>query len=387
MPWRQSVTDATYTLVCASLLLCIAFLVASCGSGTGIRTADTSLYVRSDTDSTTVIAPRAHVGARLGDSFGLDATYAMDSWTGASIDVVTAATHAIHELRHEVNAGASYEFKNATLAGNYRYSTENDYWSHGGVASVDIDMADNNTTLSLALLGSMDIVGRAEMPSFRRPQDSIGGRLAYSQVLDTKTVMQLSADFVRLAGYMASPYRFVGVEGTGLCGAPQDIGQRGKYCVPETTPHERMRTAFSLKLRRAFGSHVSIGVDYRYYFDDWGVSSHTGSPDIAILVGAHGTLSFAYRFYFQSRADFYQPIYNLPIAAYRYVTRDRKLSQMLSHHVGAEYRHEVPMGESGSTVLQLGARGGLTRFDYQEFVGLTKVDALEVTGSLGLLFR
>jgi Protein of unknown function (DUF3570) len=392
MSWRQSVSDATSSLFCsraqprasaASLLVCVALLVAACGgSANGIRTADTSVYVRSDTDATTVIAPRTHVGARFADNkFGMDATYSMDSWTGASIDVVTAATGAIHELRHEINGAVSSELSNVRMSANYRYSTENDYWSHGGVVNVDVDMAEKNSTLSFSVLGSVDTVGRAGWDTFRKPQDSIGGRLSYLQVLDTKTLLRLSADFVRLAGFMSSPYRWVGVKSAGLCrGVTED-------CFMEIHPRERMRTAVSVMLRRALASRLSAGIDYRYYFDDWGLDSHTVSPDLAILVADHGTLIIDYRFYWQSRADFYQPTYPGPQSSYTYLSRDRKLSALMNHHIGLEYRHEVPMGDSGSTVLQLGARGAFTRILYSEFVGLSLVDVVEVTALLGLMFR
>lgn len=388
MSLRQSVRDAfacsqqlTWPL-CARLIACALALSAGCGgSANVIRTADTSVYVRSDTDDTVVIAPRAHVGARFADSIGIDATYSMDSWTGASIDVVTAATHAIHELRHEVNGAVSAEVKNVRMSANYRYSIENDYRSNGGVLTLDVDLFEKNTTLAFALLGSMDSIWHVDMPSVVRPQDSIGGRVTYTQVLDTKTLLQLSAETLRMAGFMSSPYRYVGAKGMGLC------RQLALECTPEIHPRERIRNAFSLRLRRAFGERVSMGVSYRYYFDDWGLGSHTASPELAILIGDHGTLSLVYRFYLQSHATFYRETYPLAVDAYRYLTRDRKLSAMMSHHAGLEYRHEVPMGESGSTVLQLGARAGLTRFLYSEFIGLQQVDALEGTGLLGLLFR
>jgi hypothetical protein len=356
-------------------------LWVACGSANGVRTADTSVYVRSDTDSTTVINPRAPVGARFADRVGIDATYAMDSWTGASIDVVTAATGAIHELRHEINGAISGEASHVKIGANYRYSMENDYWSHGGVINMDIDMAEKNTTLSLAVLGSLDTVGRAGWNTFRKDQDSIGGRLSLVQVLDTKTLLQLSADFVRLAGFQSSPYRYVGYGGMGLC------REVAAGCIEEIHPRERMRTSLSGRIRRAFGSIVSMGLDYRYYFDDWGVDSHTVTPDLALLIGAHGTLSMDYRFYWQSHADFYRSTYPGPLSSYQYLTRDRKLSAMMQHHAGLEYRHEVPTGESGSTVLQLGARAGYTLILYSEFIGLSRVDVIEATALMGLLFR
>jgi hypothetical protein len=379
---RRSVVDANGTPLRLVLLAFAALASGSCAGErlVGMRSADAALYVRSDTDDTIVYAPRVHAGARLGDSIGLDATYAMDAWTGASIDVVTAATTAIHELRHEVNAGASYEVKNVTLSGNYRYSTENDYWSNGGVGNLAIDMFDKNSTLTLSAFGSKDIVGKQGDAEFRKPQDSIGGRLTFSQILDTKTVLQASVESVRLTGYLASPYRHVGVGAVGLCAGA------GGLCLPESHPHERLRTAIAGRLRRAFGSRVSLAVDFRYYLDNWGVRSDTVSPELAVLVGDHGLFSLSYRFYIQGDADFYQAQYFQSADQLRYYTRDRKLSELLSHRIGLDYLHGVPLGEGGNTQLDLGARAGVTRIVYEDFIGLPWVHVLELTGMLGLSF-
>jgi Protein of unknown function (DUF3570) len=381
MSLRQSVVDATGTRALAALVAALA--LGSCGrekSWAGVRSADSAFYARSDTDNTVVYAPRVHVGAKLGDSVGLDATYAMDSWTGASIDVVTAATDAIHELRHEVNAGGSYLVKNVTLSGSYRYSTENDYWSHGGVGNLALDLFDKNTTLALSVFGAKDIVGKAGDSAFRRPQDSIGGRLTLTQILDTKMLLTAAVETLRITGYQASPYRRVGVENLGLCAHYTD------HCLPESHPHERLRTAISGRLRRAFGSKVSMGVDFRYYLDNWGLRSDTAGTDLTVLVSERGSLTLAYRFYIQGQADFYQALYPQPVEQLTYFTRDRKLSPFKSHRLGLEYLQGFALGEQASSVLELGARAGVSRILYDDFIGLSSVDVLELTGMLGLSF-
>jgi len=59
----------------------------------------------------------------------------------------------VHEVRKEVTAGAYYEFGVATLSGGYRYSTENDYWSNGGVGNLTLDLFSKNTTLVFSGFG------------------------------------------------------------------------------------------------------------------------------------------------------------------------------------------------------------------------------------------
>jgi hypothetical protein len=246
------------------------------------------------------------------------------------------------------------------------------------VGNLTLDLAQKNTTLVLTALGSKDQVGRADDRYWRVPQSSLGGRLTLTQVLDSKSLLQLSWETTRISGYQASPYRYVAIGDAGTCASLSPI------CKPEVVPDERYRSAAVVRARRAFGSIVSIGLEYRFYFDDWGLYSHTIAPDLQLLIGDHGTLGLTYRYYTQSEADFYRPRY-LYGPALGYLTRDRELSALYSNRVGLSYTHELHAGEH--TLLTLGTRLGLTRFRYLAFVGLAQVDALEATVLLGLNFR
>lgn len=367
------------------VLLLLALALAAgpgCGASSkaGVTSVSSALYTRVDSNSTTVWAPRTSLGAKLGESAGIETAVAVDSWTGASIDVTTAATSAVHEVRKEVTAGGYYEFEDVTVGGGYRYSTENDYWSNGGVLNATIDMANNNTTLGIATFGSIDTVGRSGDPGFERGQQSIGGRLSLTQVIDTKTIVQFSAETTRVTGYQAGPYRFVAIGGQGTCAG------FSPYCVPEVVPSLRYRSALIGQLRRALGEHFSAGAQYRFYIDDWGVYSHTLAPDLTLRVGEHGMLNASYRYYTQSEADFYRPRYVDEPSTPRYVTRDRELSALYSNRVGLGYEHEFELNDA-STVLTMAFRGGLTRYRYLAFVGLKRVDAVETTFLLSLGFR
>ncbi len=362
----------------------IAALLANCSScatsgSPGLVSVASALYTRVDTNATTVWAPRTSLSARVSEAASVQAGVAVDAWTGASIDVVTAATHAIHEVRKEVTAGVSYEHDNVTFGAGYRYSTENDYWSHGGVLNTAIDLANKNTTLDLAAFGSTDTVGRFGDPGFKKPQQSFGGRLSLTQVLDSKSVAQVSWETTRVSGYQAGPYRFVGIGGDGTCAGS------APYCVPEMVPNLRTRNAAVGRIRRALGEHVSFGAEYRFYIDSWGLYSHTLATDLALLTGEQGTLNVSYRYYTQGESDFYRPRYLNESPLPRYVTRDRELSAMYANRVGLGYLYEFEL-DDGNTVLTWAFRGGLTRYEYLAFVGLESVDAVETTFLLSLDF-
>lgn len=381
------VSDSRFSARCA--FVCALLSSASCGeqSAAGLTTTAAALYARTDTNATTVWAPRLRVAGKLSESLGVETAIAMDAWTGASIDVVTAATKAIFEIRKEVTAGGYYEFPNVTVGGGYRYSTENDYWSNGGVGNLTFDLASNNTTLAIAAFGSRDTVGRANDPGFKEPQSSIGGRASFTQVLDPQTVAQVSWETTNVTGYQASPYRFVAVGNDGTCAAtPNSRTPALDGCGPEVVPDERYRHAAVGRIRRALGEHFSMGLEYRFYFDSWGVLSHTLMPDLAWLVTEHATFALDYRYYTQGEADFYKPRYLDAADQFRYRTRDRELSSLYANRLGARYQQHFELG-SGDTVLTAALRASVTRFNYQAFVGLTSVDALEGTFLLSLDWR
>ena len=166
-------------------------LIGCAPVGETVTRASQALYIRNDTDRTTVVSPHSQLAAQVGEELELDASYTVDVWTGASIDVRTAATAAIHETRHELGLGARYVLADLSLSSRYRYSVEPDYVSHGGVVGVSRDFAQRNTTLALDVFGGHDVVGRAGDPGFGQSLDSLGARASVTQVLHEGGLAQL----------------------------------------------------------------------------------------------------------------------------------------------------------------------------------------------------
>jgi hypothetical protein len=241
------------------------------------------------------------------------------------------------------------------------------------------DFAQRNTTLALALFGSADVVGRADDPGFRRPLSNLGGRLSLTQLLGLSTIAELQWETTHIGGYQASPYRFVALGGQGVCatGAP--------HCVGEAVPDERVRHAPAVRLRQSLGRRASMGLAYRFYFDDWGLRSHTIEPEVTWLVRPETSLSVSYRGYTQGEASFYRPRYFV-LEPGGYATRDRKLSAFFSHAAGLTLLHQLRLRPSGPA-WELGLRAGAERFRYLAFVGLRNVTALDLTAMLRIDFE
>jgi hypothetical protein len=337
--------------------------------------ASTTLYVRTDSDHTTVITPRLHVAAPVDDSTRLDLVYTADVWTSASIDIRASASKVITERRDEIHAIVSHDFEDISLSGGYRYSIEPDYESHAVSGSALFNLAAKSTTVLVGGSVSLDTVGRVGDPGFSRSQNAVSAQVELTQLLDPNTLVQAVYELGFAQGYLASPYRFVGVGSfNGICGGFAGPGGL-EYCVPETNPDERLRHAALVRLKRALGEAVSMGLAYRFYIDDWNLISHTAFADLSWLPDADTLLVLRYRFYLQGAAFQYRPTY---LTIQPFMTRDKELSAFSSHRLAVELEHSWNVGELGRKLRGI-ASVGSSVYLYQNFPPLARITALEVT--------
>jgi hypothetical protein len=345
-------------------------------SGSGDSVAADSLtsaiFVRADSDHTVVVSPRAHLEYKPQPELQADFTYAADIWTSASVDVRAMATVPITEQRDELDLGVSYTWQDASVAGGYRYSVENDYESHGVNASGSLDLAQHNTRIAVAGYAFMDTVGRSGQPAFARDLLTLGARATLTQVLDEQSLLQLTYEPGRLLGYQASPYRFVGVGGTGFgC-------QGANECLPEHVPAVRNRHALALLARRALSDTVAASLSYRFYLDDWQLRSHTLAAELSWMPYARTRLLLGYRFYTQTGVYFYLPVYTRNLGRAGYTTRDREQSPMHDQRLGVEWIQSLALYDAGGELRFHTSLAGLF-FNYANFRGLDIVRAVELT--------
>jgi hypothetical protein len=369
-------------------IACVAALCAgSAVTGRAFaQEASSAVYVRTDTDQTTVISPRLRVGGQVSESTRLDVVYAVDVWTSASIDIRTSASKAITEQRDEIDASLNQSFDDVTVAAGYRFSTEPDYVSHGGSLGASFDFADHAATLALNVSASFDDVGRAGDPGFSRALQTLGGRLSFTQVIDPKMLVQVMYDVSAQDGFLSSPYRFIAVESRGAIGVPDARCPRGGayyYCLPETNPGQRLRHAVGLNLRRALSTSIAAGLAYRLYIDDWDVLSHTVTASLGWMPAAETSLWLRYRFYTQSAASHYGAHFDSVAEAGKFFTSDKELSTFSSHRIGLELEHEWQLDEEQHTLLAA-LSAGPTFYMYADFPPLDSITALEVTLALVL---
>lgn len=344
------------------------------------HSASAGVYVRDDTDRTLVISPRLRLRSQLAEETHLDASYVVDVWTSASVDIVASASQPVTEQRDELNLGLDQVIGDVTLAGGYRVSIEPDYESHGGSLSIAWALADNATILAWSAAGSADQVGRAGDPSFAEEVNTLTTAASLTQVVDPDTVLQALYELSIVRGYQASAYRFVPIGVDGQCYGVS------AFCRPEQNPRERLRHALALRARRALGQRWSVGAGYRAYLDDWGIVSHTATADLAWAPDPQSTIALTYRFYTQGAADHYQPFYSESDRNAAHFTRDKELSPLSSHRVALELERLWELG-AGTSGVVTGLEVAPTVYLYDDYPLLERVTAIEVTAVVGMEFE
>jgi hypothetical protein len=341
--------------------------------------ANTAFYVRSDTDRTTIVTPRLHVGAPLAEETRVDFVYTVDVWSSASIDIRTAATRRVTEQRDEIDVALEHGLPDTTLGASYRYSTEYDYESHGGTLGVARELANKSATAALTATATFDQVGRAGDPDFDEPASTLSVRATFTQLLDAETFVTGIYELSRQSGFLSSPYRYVRFAGSEE-ELPRTCVLPVQRCLIEKNPDGRLRHALALSGRRALSSALSVGAGYRFYLDDWDVMSHTATVDGALLLDGDWLLSLGYRFYQQSKAAHYQPFY-LAMEPPRYYTSDKELSTMSSHRLDLEVGRGFELDAEG-TALRTVLLAAPTYYQYDDFPLLDSITAIELTLSV-----
>jgi hypothetical protein len=341
-----------------------------------------SVYVRTDTDQTTVISPRLQARAPLTESTSAELVYAVDVWSSASIDIRTSASKAVTEQRDEINASVTQELRDMRLTGSYRFSTEPDYESHTAALGAERDFGDKSTVIGASASLGFDTVGQVNEPSFEEHLRSIGARASGLQLIDPYTFVQLEYEIGHARGYQASPYRFIGIGTSDATCQVDEPDQIIVYCPRETNPQLRVRHAAALRARRAILDWLSVGAEYRFYLDSWDVQSNTIGADVAVLPTERASLALRYRFYTQTAAEHYRTHYEEERDDGLY-TRDKELSPLSSHKLALDAEQAFLMDGRGRTLRALLSIGPVF-YSYSDHPLIDSITALDATLSLVL---
>ncbi|MGO3708300.1 DUF3570 domain-containing protein [Mesonia hippocampi] len=278
----------------------------------------------------------------------------------------------------QASSGASSSDLWANLTGSYSHSSDdrNDIWSAKVSISTEYDyfsagvggsytklFNEKNTELSVkanVYIDTWNAIYPIELRPFGENGDGLNNRLftqntitgntnynprfsefkdkgrnsyslgfGFSQILHKNVQGSLALDFVQQQGLLSTPFQRVYFSDV----ADSFIDNFQLADAVERLPDSRFKVAVGGRLNWYLNEILTVRTFYRYYFDDWGISSHTASIEVPIKITDKFTLYPSYRFYNQTAADYFRP-YERALSTDEFYTSDYDLSKYSANQIG-----------------------------------------------------
>lgn len=247
--------------------------------------------------------------------------------SGGERTVVPAGTlpidQSFSETRFALDASlAKTMLSGMSLSGEFHGSTEHDYKSLSVGAGISQEFNDGNTTLGFLGAVGRDVIepiGGNPTPytpviepgeGEEEDRNQLGGwskriydaLFSVTQIAGPHTVLRASYSLSYSTGYLTDPYKVISIV------QPPDSADPGEPVedIYENRPDSRTKHALYGQMKRYLHG-ASVDLAYRFFWDDWGVTSHTVDLYVRFDFKKFGATQPHIRLYHQLRADFSRP--------------------------------------------------------------------------------
>lgn len=246
----------------------------------------------------------------------------------------------------KISVSSEYDYFSIGVGGSYTklFNEKNTEVSVNGNVYIDTwnaiyptelrPFADGGNGLNNRFFTQNTITGNANYnPIFIQFADE--GRNSYSlgfgfsQILHKNVQGSLALDFVQQNGLLSTPFQRVYFADV----ADSFIDNFQLADAIEQLPDSRFKVAVGGRLNWYLNERLTVRTFYRYYFDDWGINSHTASIEVPIKIADKFTLYPSYRFYNQTAADYFRT-YETALSTDAFYTSDYDLSEYSANQFG-----------------------------------------------------
>lgn len=252
----------------------------------------------------------------------------------------------------------SSDDRNSIWSANAYFSSEYDYFSIGFGGSYTKLFNEKNTEITLSgkvFLDKWNAIYPIELrdgffddrisgngtytPIFSEfeseNRNSYSLSLSFSQILSQKLQGALFMDVVSQNGLLSTPFQrvyFSDFEDFYI-----DDFQLADNV--EQLPDSRFKIPVGGRLNYYLNDLVVLRSYYRFYWDDWGISSHTASLEAPFKLTEKFTIYPSYRYYTQTAVDYFYPK-ERALSTYDFYTSDYDLSNYDAHQYGAGLQYK-----------------------------------------------
>ncbi|WP_245807945.1 DUF3570 domain-containing protein [Crenothrix polyspora] len=350
---------------------------------------------------------------------------------GSDTRLVHTLSYASPETRKQSDFKISYDWDTAAVHIGGGLSIENDYESRFGNVGGRWDFNQKLTSVSASVSYTnshtqalLDHDAQTYYSSNNSQLDKLihsdvdanvlianktdwSTHLGLTQIINKNALVNFNVGYTYSSGFMENPYKAVTFAFVDPSAVRPDGNYNGTYAVlREQRPDERNQWTENLRyVQHIDGLDAAVHVDYRFFHDDWGINAHTFDVDWVQPLSNGWTITPKFRYYSQSAADFYQPLFltqqrlpdngrldasTLPsnyasdhrLSAYGTLSGGITLSKQFAKGVNFEVGFEY-YSHAGALKLGGGGEGSYADFNYYVANAAMKVnlDALASTHS------
>jgi len=324
-----------------------------------------------------VYEPAVYVDSQITKNTNLFANALIDLWTSASehiFDTNTGASGRSLRAGGEIEDGGTagnnggmtslqnrvaFDIGVGQKIGSWKitprvgFSTEFDYRSFNGGIRVEKNLLEDNLTLAL---GYQIFADRA-LPFDATTQKFLKWQSKTTQSIDASITQILSPSDLILAGYNFTVQ-------SGFLEGTQNTVNVGGTRINEILPGTRDRNAAIFRYVHGWNDWLSTHVDYRFYFDNWGILANTLEPSMYFAFHEDdGLVKLYYRFHQQTASKYYADAFP---RRETFMTSDSDLNKFLANEAGALFSYGWNFKDSFVKTLTLSANAA----HYQRTNGL-----------------
>ena len=274
----------------------------------------------------------------------------IDHYTSASSDQIdlkanSSASHADNRIYPSLSWSVENEKKGTAFGIGISASTEFDYKSFGGNVFFSKKTKNKNGEFTAKFQTYLDRVSLV-LPVELRPngneeqhnyptsaRNTFAGSLSWLQVINQRLQIMFLTDIVQQQGYLSLPFHRVYFKDASV--------------HQENLPDSRFKIPLGFRANYFLGDRFIVKTYYRFYTDDWGITSHTADIELPVKITPFLSVSPFYRFYSQTAIKYFAG-YQQHTAQEQYYTSNYDYSKFNSNFFGAGIRIAPPSGIFGT---------------------------------------
>ena len=175
-------------------------------------------------------------------------------------------------------------------------------------------------------------------------RNSYSASFGFSQVATKRMQFSLFFDVLQQEGMLSTPYHriyfadksnyYIGqAQYIPVYETSQNVGVYQLADDIERLPSTRFKIPFGSRVNYYVNERLTLRTYYRYYWDDWGITSHTASIELPLKLSDKFTVSPLYRYYTHQSSNYFAPFVTR-LSTEKYYTSDSELSTSNAHQYG-----------------------------------------------------